>query len=67
MKWQGCSMNDGWVTGVMEGYRTKTIKYGNCTIEINRPILTDEERLKREEEVKRAMRSFWKESMSNEL
>ena len=52
--------NDGWVTGINEGYRTKIIKYGNCTIEINRPILTDEERLKREEEIKQALRSFGK-------
>ena len=52
--------NEGWVTGINEGYRTKTIKYGNCTIEINRPILTDEERLKREEEIRRALRSFGK-------
>ncbi len=52
--------NDGWVTGITEGYRTKIIKYGNCTIEINRPILTAEERQKREAEVIRAM-SNWKE------
>jgi hypothetical protein len=52
--------SNAWVEGIYPGYRTKTIKYGNCTIEINRPILTDEERLKREEEVKQAMRSFWK-------
>ena len=53
--------SDAWVEGINPGYRTKTIKVGNCTIEINRPILTDEERLKREEEVKQAMRNFWKE------
>ena len=53
--------NDGWVTGINEGYRTKTIKVGNCTIEINRPILTDEERIKREEVVRQALRSFGKE------
>ena len=52
--------SNAWVEGINPGYRTKTIKYGNCTIEINRPILTDEERLKREEEVKQAMRIFWK-------
>lgn len=47
--------SDGWVTGITEGYRTKIIKYGNCTIEINRPILTAEERQKREAEVIRAL------------
>lgn len=30
-----------WRTGVREGYRTKTIRHGNATIEIHRPILTE--------------------------
>jgi hypothetical protein len=51
--------NDGWVTGIHEGYRTKVIKVGNATVEINRPILTAEERAKREEQVRQALRS-WK-------
>ena len=55
-------MNDGWVTGINEGYRTKTIKVGNCTIEINRPILTAEEMAKREEVVRAALRSFGKDT-----
>lgn len=50
--------NEVWVTGIHEGYRTKIIKYGNCTIEINRPILTAEERAKREAEVIRALSNF---------
>ena len=50
--------NEGWVEGINPGYRTKTIQFGNCTIEINRPILTDEERQKREEAVRDALRSF---------
>ena len=49
--------NNGWV--VNGDYRTKTIKVGNCTIEINRPILTAEEMAKREEAVRQALRS-WK-------
>ena len=52
--------NDGWVTGINEGYRTKTIKVGNCTIEINRPILTAEQMARREAEVIQALRSFGK-------
>lgn len=52
--------NDGWVTGIHEGYRTKTIKFGNCTVEINRPILTAEEMARREEVVRQALRSFGK-------
>ena len=50
--------NDGWVTGINEGYRTKVIKYGNCTIEINRPILPADELARREEAVKQALMSF---------
>ena len=42
-------------TGVHEGYRTKVIQVGNCTIEINRPILAAEEQAKREEAVKQAL------------
>lgn len=53
-----------WVTGINPGYRTKIIKVGNCTVEINRPILTDEEMAKREEAVKAALGSFGR-SMSN--
>lgn len=37
-----------WVTDVNPGYRTKTIKVGNVTCEINRPILTEAERKKAE-------------------
>jgi hypothetical protein len=48
---------DGWV--VNGGYRTKTIQVGNCTVEINRPILTPEEMARREKEVRQALRS-WK-------
>ena len=49
-------MADGdWVTGINPGYRTKTIKVGNATIEINRPILTDEERKKAEAKVIQAL------------
>ena len=50
-----------WVTGVYEGYRTKVIKTANATIEINRPILTEDERRKREETVIQAIRAFGKE------
>lgn len=49
-----------WVTGINEGYKTKTIKVGNCTIEINRPILSAEEMTKREDTVIQALKSFGK-------
>ena len=55
---------DGWVEGINPGYRTKTIKVDNCTIEINRPILTAEEQAKREETVRQALRGFARERSS---
>ena len=54
------SANDQWVTGIHEGYRTKVIQVGNATVEINRPILTDAERSKREGQVVDALRGFGK-------
>lgn len=49
-----------WVTDIHPGYRTKTIKVGNATIQINRPILAPEEQARREEAVIQALRSFGK-------
>ena len=53
------SMND-WATDIRPGYRTNTIQVGNATIEIHRPILTDAERSKRENQVRDALRGFGK-------
>lgn len=47
-----------WVTDIHPGYRTKTIKVGNATIEINRPILTPEERAKAEAKVIEALKNY---------
>lgn len=55
-------MNSEWTTNVHEGYRTKVIKVGNCTIEINRPILTPEEQKRREDLVIEALTRFGKET-----
>lgn len=55
-------MTSEWMTNVHEGYRTKTIKVGNCTIEINRPILTPEEQKRREGQVIEALKRFRKET-----
>ena len=41
-----------WITGIHPGYRTKVIRVGNATVEINRPLLSDEERSKREDIVR---------------
>ena len=51
-----------WRTDVYEGYRTKVIVVGNCTVEINRPILSPDEQKKREE----AVIEFLKRSSSYE-
>jgi hypothetical protein len=54
-------MTSEWTTNVHEGYRTKVLTVGNCTIEINRPILTPEEQKKREDQVIEALKRFGKE------
>ena len=53
-------MTSEWVTGFREGYRTKTVKIGNVTVEINRPLLDAAEQAKREEQVKQALVGFGK-------
>lgn len=55
-------MTSEWVTGIHEGYRTKVIKVGNATVEINRPILTPEEQKRREKRVIEALERFGKET-----
>ena len=55
-------MSTEWTTNVHEGYRTKVIKVGNCTVEINRPILTPEEQKRRENQVIEALKRFGKET-----
>lgn len=55
-------MTSEWTTDVHEGYRTKVIKVGNCTVEINRPILTPEEQKRREDQVIEALKRFGKEN-----
>lgn len=43
-----------------EGYRTKTIKRGNVTIVVHRPILTEKERATRERIVETALSNYGK-------
>ena len=49
---------DGWCTEYHDGYYTKHIRVGNCTVEINRPILTPEEQKRREARVIDALKHF---------
>lgn len=44
-----------WTTDARPGYRSKTIKSGNCTIIIHRPVLTKEETAERERQVLSAL------------
>ena len=44
-----------WSTSVCEGYRTKTIQGKRGVIEIMRPILSDSEVRRREDEVREAI------------
>ena len=55
-------MTPEWRTDVHEGYRTRVMKVGNCTVEINRPILTPEEQKKRENQIIEALKRFGKET-----
>ena len=55
-------MDSEWTTNVHEGYRTMVIKVGNCTVEVNRPILTPEEQKRRENRVIEALKCFGKET-----
>lgn len=54
-------MSSEWVTGIHEGYRTKIIRVGNATIEINRPFLTPDEQKRREAQVIEALKHFGKD------
>lgn len=54
-----------WRTDINPGYRTKTIRVGNATIEINRPMLAPEEQARAEARVIEAMKGFTKERSNN--
>jgi len=55
--------NDWTVSEDRPGYRCKTIKKGNCTIIIYRPILTPEEQAKREKQVMDTLESVMREEL----
>ena len=46
---------EGWELGHRDGYYSKTFQVGNCTATVHRPILDNEERLRREEAVRQAL------------
>lgn len=51
-------MSGDWATGYKEGFETKIIRVGNCTVRIHSPILDDRERARREEQVIDALRGL---------
>lgn len=53
-------MPESWATGIEDGYKTKIVQVGNCTVRIHRPILDDQERAKAEERVRDALKGFMK-------
>ena len=55
--------SDGWVTGIKEGHYSKTFQVGNCTVTVHRPILDDQERARREEQVRDALRGLIKKGI----
>lgn len=55
-------MDTEWRTDVHVGYRTRVIKVGNCTVEVNRPILLPEEQKRREDRVIEALKRFGKDT-----
>ena len=65
MRKEAAMESGGWVTGIREGYRTKVIQVGNATIEINRPILSEAERTKREDAVVQALKVFGRGGYGN--
>lgn len=52
-------MPESWET-VIPGYQTKIVQVGNCTVRIHRPILDEQERTKREDQVRDALRGLMK-------
>ena len=50
-------MSEDWT--ICDGYMTKTIQIGDCTVCVRRPILPADEQKKREQEVKTAINRFY--------
>lgn len=59
----GEAMSEAWVSGIKDGHYTKTVQVGNCTVRIHSPILDDQEREKRENQVRDALRGLIKKGI----
>ena len=51
-------MSEEWSTGIKEGYRTKVVQIGNCTVTVHRPLLDADEQKRREEQVRLALQGL---------
>ncbi len=56
-------MSEAWVTGIKDGYETKTVQVGNCTVRIHSPILDEQERSRREAQVIDGLRALLKKGI----
>ena len=56
-------MSNSWESGIKDGYQTKIVQVGNCTVRIHRPILDDQERARAEEKVKDALKGLIKKGI----
>lgn len=56
----GAKIPEGWQVGYREGHYSKAIQVGCCTVRVHRPILDDQERARREEQVIAALRGLIK-------
>ena len=52
-----------WQTGIQDGYETKEIRVGNCTVRIHSPILSKEEQAQREKDIVEALKSLGKKGI----
>ena len=52
-------MREEW-SAEIPGYQTKIVQVGNCTVRIHRPILSEQERARRENQVRDALRGLIK-------
>ena len=57
-RWVNTMTPADWETGYKEGYETKILKVGNCTVRVHRPILDDQEKAKREATVIQALAHY---------
>ena len=53
-------MSESWESGIKDGYQTKIVQVGNCTVRIHRPLLDDQERARTEEKVRDALKGLMK-------